>query len=73
MRLVLSELRSGVREPHDITVITGQGKHSQNEAVLLGEARSFLRDFYDLELTEVPGNKGRFVIPLDSIQKWIRI
>ena len=73
MRIVLSEVQSGFRKPGKLTIITGWGKHSEDKPVLPGEVRSFLRDYYDLELTEVPGNRGRFVIPLGSIQKWLEI
>ena len=73
MRIVLSEVKSGFRKSGKVTIITGWGKHSKDKHILPGEVRSFLRDIYDLELTEVPCNRGRFVIPLVSIQRLQKI
>jgi len=73
LRILLSELQSGARKSDDIILITGRGKHSEdNKAMLSGEMRSFLRDSYGLGLSEVPGNAGSNVLPLDSIRNWLR-
>ena len=59
---------------YDLVVITGKGLHSEDAPVLVSETRAYLSDpdKFDppLEIREVKGNSGRFVIPMSSIKAW---
>ena len=54
-----------MRLEHDLVVITGKGLHSEDAPVLASEARGYLRTAFapPLEIREVRGNAGRFVVP----------
>jgi hypothetical protein len=72
MRLILSELKSGARDPCIMTVVTGRGNRSGDKgAVLPLQIREFLNENGGLDITEVPGNPGCFVISRGSILKWL--
>ena len=57
----------------DLVVITGKGLHSEDAPVLASEARGYLRTAFapPLEIREVRGNAGRFVVPRAAIEAWV--
>ena len=62
-----------MRLEHDLVVITGKGLHSEDAPVLASEARGYLRTAFapPLEIREVRGNAGRFVVPRAAIEAWV--
>ena len=70
----LNEFFEGQREVSDLVVITGQGHGSGSAGPVLGSAtREFLTKGCDppLEIIEVEGNPGRFVVQAASIRTWV--
>ena len=69
--LTMSEFSDGERPIADLSVITGQGHGSADGPVLVESTRAFLREQFELEITEVPSNPGMFVVKAAAIQAWV--
>jgi pentatricopeptide repeat protein len=73
LRLLLSELKCGVRVPScDIVVVPGRGSRSGNKrgAFVPEQALAFLRESRGPEVTEVPENPVHLLLTLENIEKW---
>jgi pentatricopeptide repeat protein len=67
LAVFLNELRSGVRTPCDVTVITGRGNNSIGDAVLPSEMRSFFAEKF-IDITEIPSNPGAFLLKKETLR-----
>ena len=74
-RVILYHTLLGSRKIADLAVVTGQGRGSGSDGpVLPTVTRQFLTEEMHppLQIEEVPGNPGMFLVSRGSIEAWVQ-
>ena len=57
----------------DLMIVTGQGKHSETDAVIKPQIEEMLAapEFAMLSLTQYAKNPGRLLVPAENLREWV--